>query len=131
MRSLKFLFPLDDNEAIVDTVYSKIEANAFPQDEKHTFAYSHNCADKENKGWEVFTDAIIEKLSCDREHLVFMLWGNYAKNKGRLIDRTRHLVLESAHPSPFSAANGFFGNKHFSATNAYLRAHGLPEIDWK
>lgn len=65
-------------------------------------------------GWEEFTDAVIKKLSENREHLVFMLWGNYARKKGALIDRTKHLVLEAAHPSPFSAHNGFFGCKHFS-----------------
>ncbi|MDD5318987.1 MAG: uracil-DNA glycosylase [Candidatus Pacebacteria bacterium] len=85
----------------------------------------------QNKGWEEFTDAAIEKLSQDREGLVFMLWGNYAKNKGRLIDRTKHLVLESAHPSPFSAYNGFFGCKHFSQANEYLKKNGADEISWK
>lgn len=85
----------------------------------------------QGKGWEEFTDAAIAKLSAEREHLVFLLWGNYARKKGAIIDRTKHLVLESAHPSPFSAANGFFGNKHFSKANEYLKSHGLGEIDWK
>ena len=85
----------------------------------------------QDKGWEQFTDAVIERLSNGREHLVFILWGNYAKNKGRLIDRARHLVLEAAHPSPFSAYHGFFGCRHFSAANAYLKAQGLSEIDWR
>src|ERR1035437_5694232 len=67
----------------------------------------------QKKGWEEFTDAAIDKLSNEREKLVFILWGNYARNKGKLIDRTKHLVLEAAHPSPFSAYNGFFGCKHF------------------
>ncbi len=84
----------------------------------------------QKKGWEEFTDAVVNKLANEREHLVFMLWGNYAKNKGLLIDRSKHLVLESAHPSPFSADSGFFGNKHFSKTNKYLKENGESEIDW-
>ncbi|MES2623423.1 MAG: uracil-DNA glycosylase [Patescibacteria group bacterium] len=85
----------------------------------------------QNKGWEQFTDAVIKKLSDEKEHIVFILWGNYAKKKGAVIDRTKHLVLESQHPSPFSAHNGFFGSKPFSQTNAYLKKHGEKEIDWK
>jgi uracil-DNA glycosylase len=81
-------------------------------------------------GWEIFTDAVIRALSEEREHLVYMLWGNYARAKGAHIDRSKHLVLESAHPSPFSAYSGFFGNKHFSKTNAYLTEHGMKPIDW-
>jgi uracil-DNA glycosylase len=84
----------------------------------------------QSHGWEEFTDAIVRALSERREHLVFMLWGNYARAKGAHIDRDRHLVLESAHPSPFSAYNGFFGNKHFSKANAYLVEHGEKPIDW-
>ncbi|MBI2030514.1 uracil-DNA glycosylase, partial [Candidatus Kaiserbacteria bacterium] len=84
----------------------------------------------QGKGWEQFTDAAIKALSDEREHLVFILWGNYAKTKGAHIDRTKHLVLESAHPSPFSAHSGFFGNKHFSKTNEYLQKHGKKIIDW-
>ncbi|MBI2038974.1 MAG: uracil-DNA glycosylase [Candidatus Niyogibacteria bacterium] len=85
----------------------------------------------QHKGWEEFTDAAIRALSQEREHIVFMLWGNYAKNKGAVIDRRKHLVLEAAHPSPFSADNGFFGCKHFSKANRYLKEHGLGEIDWR
>ncbi len=85
----------------------------------------------QNKGWETFTDAAIRALSERREHIVFILWGNYARQKGAHIDRSKHLVLESAHPSPFSAHSGFFGNAHFSKTNAYLREHGEKEIDWR
>lgn len=81
----------------------------------------------QNKGWEQFTDAVIQKLSEEREHLVFMLWGNYARSKGAHIDRTKHLVLESTHPSPFSAHNGFLGSKPFSRANEYLQ----EEIDWR
>ncbi|MDO8561566.1 MAG: uracil-DNA glycosylase family protein [bacterium] len=79
---------------------------------------------------EEFTDAVIRKLSDERENLVFILWGNYAKAKGAHIDRTKHLVIESAHPSPFSASNGFFGSKPFSKTNEYLKINGKKPIDW-
>jgi uracil-DNA glycosylase len=82
------------------------------------------------KGWEEFTDAAIKALSEEREHLVFILWGNYAKKKGAHIDRTKHMVIESAHPSPFSAYNGFFGSKPFSQTNEYLKEHGKREVEW-
>ena len=84
----------------------------------------------QNKGWEEFTDAVIRLLSNEKEDLVFMLWGAYAQKKGELIDRNKHLVLESAHPSPFSANRGFFGNRHFSRANAYLKIKGKGEIDW-
>ena len=84
----------------------------------------------QNKGWETFTDAAIRALAEQREHLVFILWGSYAQRKGAFIDRNKHLVLSSAHPSPLSAYNGFFGNKHFSRTNSYLREHGEQEIIW-
>lgn len=92
---------------------------------------AHTPGSHQKKGWEVFTDAVIEKLSKEKEHLVFLLWGNYAKQKGAVIDRTKHLVLEAQHPSPFSAHNGFFGCKHFSKTNTYLREQGKSEIDWR
>lgn len=84
----------------------------------------------QNKGWELFTDAVIEKLSRERERLVFILWGNYARAKGAAIDRAKHLVLESPHPSPLSAYNGFFGSKPFSKTNEYLVAHNKEPIAW-
>jgi len=84
----------------------------------------------QGKGWEEFTDAAIAALSREREGLVFMLWGNYAKAKGVHIDRKRHLVLEAAHPSPFSAHSGFFGCKHFSKANVYLETNGQTPIDW-
>ncbi|HLF35413.1 MAG TPA: uracil-DNA glycosylase [Cyclobacteriaceae bacterium] len=84
----------------------------------------------QNRGWEEFTDSVIRVLSDEKENLVFMLWGAYAQRKGAYIDRSKHLVLESAHPSPFSAARGFFGNKHFSKANAYLKIRGLGEIEW-
>lgn len=91
---------------------------------------AHSAGSHQGKGWEEFTDAAIRALSEEREHLVFILWGNYAKTKGEHIDRTKHLVLESAHPSPFSAYNGFFGCKHFSKANEYLQKHGKKIIDW-
>jgi len=84
----------------------------------------------QGKGWEEFTDAVIQNLNKQREKLVFILWGNYAKAKGAHIDRTRHCVIESPHPSPFSAYNGFFGSKPFSKTNAYLTEHGQEPINW-
>jgi uracil-DNA glycosylase len=84
----------------------------------------------QNKGWESFTDAVIKTLVEEQEGLVFMLWGSYAQKKGEIIDTTRHCVLKSVHPSPLSANRGFFGNKHFSKANAYLRSKGKREIDW-
>jgi uracil-DNA glycosylase len=84
----------------------------------------------QGKGWEEFTDAVIKALSEEREHLVFILWGNYARTKGAHIDRNKHCVIESAHPSPFSAASGFFGSKPFSKANVYLEANGEKPIDW-
>lgn len=83
-----------------------------------------------NKGWEEFTTEAIKQLSDNKENLVFLLWGNYAKQKGTVIDRTRHLVLEAAHPSPFSAYNGFFGCHHFSQANKYLAKYNQKEIKW-
>jgi uracil-DNA glycosylase len=84
----------------------------------------------QKKGWEEFTDAAIKAVSDQKEHVVFMLWGNYAKAKGAHIDRDKHLVLESAHPSPFSADHGFFGNGHFKKANDYLVKHGKKPINW-
>ena len=85
----------------------------------------------QKKGWEQFTDAIIASLSDNKTGVVFMLWGNYAKKKGKHIDRSRHLVLEAGHPSPLSANRGlWFGNKHFSKANAYLKHQGETQINW-
>lgn len=84
----------------------------------------------QGKGWETFTDAAIAALSERREHLVFMLWGSYAQQKGRVIDRRRHLVLECAHPSPLSAYRGFFGCGHFTKANQYLLQWGMEGIRW-
>ncbi len=85
----------------------------------------------QGKGWEPFTDAVISALNCERENLVFILWGRKAQDKGAVIDRDRHLVLTSVHPSPLSASNGFFGSRPFSAANDWLQAHGMTPIDWR
>lgn len=90
----------------------------------------HQAGSHQGRGWETFTDAVIQTLAREREHLVFILWGSYAQKKGAFIDRSRHLVLQSAHPSPLSAYRGFFGNKHFSQANTYLQAHGIEKIQW-
>ena len=84
----------------------------------------------QGRGWEQFTDAVIQSLSDERENIVFILWGNYAKAKGAHIDRIKHFVIESPHPSPFSAYNGFFGSKPFSKTNAFLLDHNKQIIVW-
>ena len=84
----------------------------------------------QGRGWEEFTDAAIRELNSGRDGLVFILWGGYAKKKGAIIDRSRHLVLSSAHPSPLSAYNGFFGNHHFSQANDWLIKHGETPIEW-
>ena len=91
---------------------------------------AHQAASHQRQGWEEFTDAAIRILAEERENLVFILWGAYAQKKGAFIDRNKHLVLASAHPSPLSAYNGFFGNKHFSRANEYLIAHGQQPIQW-
>lgn len=88
-------------------------------------------ASHRNHGWETFTDQVIRVLSEQRDHLVFFLWGKYAQDKQSLIDTEKHLVLKAAHPSPYSAAAGFFGCRHFSKANAFLEQHGLGAIDWK
>ena len=84
----------------------------------------------QGKGWETFTDAAIAALSQRREHLVFLLWGSYARQKGRIIDHRKHLVLEAPHPSPLSVYRGFFGCGHFVKTNQYLEQHGIEPIRW-
>lgn len=91
---------------------------------------AHRAGSHQGKGWETFTDAVIQKISREKEHVVFILWGAYAQRKGEGIDTTRHLVLKSPHPSPLSAHRGFFGNKHFSKANEYLLAHGKKPIEW-
>ena len=91
---------------------------------------AHETGSHRNMGWEIFTDAVIRKLSEKRENLIFMLWGSYAKEKLSLIDSNKHLVLTTVHPSPRSAEYGFFGCKHFSKANAFLHSKGIEEIDW-
>lgn len=84
----------------------------------------------QKKGWEQFTDAVIHQINVQKEHVVFILWGSYAIRKGEFIDESKHLVLTSVHPSPLSASRGYFGNKHFSRANAFLKQHELPPINW-
>lgn len=91
---------------------------------------AHRAGSHQNKGWEVFTDAVIQTLAEQREHLVFILWGSYAQRKGAFISPKKHLILKAAHPSPLSAYKGFFGCRHFSAANHYLQAHGMTPIVW-
>jgi uracil-DNA glycosylase len=92
---------------------------------------AHNAGSHQNKGWEQFTDSVISLISKKKEHVVFLLWGGFAKKKGKKIDTTKHCVLESGHPSPLSANRGYwFGNKHFSKTNNYLKNKGLEKINW-
>lgn len=91
---------------------------------------AHAAGSHQGKGWEEFTDAVVRKLAQERESLVFILWGSYAARKGEFIDRNRHLVLTSPHPSPLSASRGFFGNHHFTRANEYLVAQGKTPIQW-
>ena len=84
----------------------------------------------QNRGWETFTDAVIRKISEQKSGVVFLLWGRYAQAKENLVDGLRHMVLKAAHPSPFSAYNGFFGCRHFSRTNVFLAQQGIEPIDW-
>ena len=91
---------------------------------------AHQAGSHQKKGWEEFTDAAIQVASAQKEHLVFLLWGNYAISKSKFIDREKHLVLTSVHPSPLSASRGFFGNHHFSRTNEFLSEKGLAPIEW-
>lgn len=91
---------------------------------------AHRAGSHQGKGWEEFTDAAIRALAEQREHIVFMLWGSYAQKKGAFINRRKHLVLETSHPSPLSVYRGFDGCGHFSQANAYLIQHGLTPIEW-
>jgi uracil-DNA glycosylase len=90
----------------------------------------HQAGSHQKKGWEQFTDNVISIINRDKQNIVFFLWGAYAQKKGESIDRSKHLVLESVHPSPLSASRGFFGNKHFSRCNNYLKENGIAPIDW-
>ena len=91
---------------------------------------AHQAGSHQNKGWETFTDAVIQHISTEKEGVVFLLWGSYAQRKGSVIDPFRHRILNAPHPSPLSAHRGFFGCKHFSQTNAYLVEKNLAPIDW-
>ena len=91
----------------------------------------HKPTSHKDKGWELFTDNAIKKINEKEEPVVFILWGAYARNKKSLITNPKHLIIESAHPSPFSARNGFFGSKPFSKTNSFLKKNGIKEIDWR
>ena len=84
----------------------------------------------QRRGWETFTDAVINAVATEKQNVVYILWGSYAQQKAAMVDRSRNLVLESVHPSPLSASRGFFGNHHFSRTNQYLVEHGLTPIEW-
>ena len=106
-----------------------VEQGVFPMNSVLTVR-AHETSSHRNMGWETFTDAVIKKLSDEREHLVFMLWGSYAKEKIALIDTNKHLVLTAVHPSPRSAEHGFLGCKHFSQANTFLQSKGIKEIDW-
>ena len=91
---------------------------------------AHRAGSHQGKGWEIFTDAVVKVLNERREKLVFLLWGAYARRKGEIIDRSRHCVIESAHPSPLSAHTGFFGSNPFGRANEYLVANGIDPVDW-
>ncbi|MBR2678775.1 MAG: uracil-DNA glycosylase [Bacilli bacterium] len=91
----------------------------------------HKPTSHKDKGWEIFTDDVIKMLNKKEEPVVFILWGAYARNKKALITNPKHLIIESAHPSPFSARNGFFGSKPFSKTNEFLKDNNIKEIDWR
>ena len=91
---------------------------------------AHRAGSHQGKGWEAFTDAVIHALAERRNNIVFILWGSYAQKKGAFIDRSRHCVIESAHPSPLSAYRGFFGSRPFARANEYLAQHSIPPIDW-
>jgi len=91
---------------------------------------AHQAGSHQGKGWETFTDAVVHQINELKNHVVFILWGNYAIRKGGFIDREKHLILTSVHPSPLSASRGFFGNTHFSRANAYLTQHALEPIQW-
>ncbi|MGB8490049.1 MAG: uracil-DNA glycosylase [Bacteroidales bacterium] len=91
---------------------------------------AHQAGSHQRKGWEEFTDSVIRLLNDERRNLVFFLWGAYAQKKGESIDRAKHMVLESVHPSPLSASRGFFGNRHFSRCNEYLEKNGIEPVNW-
>jgi uracil-DNA glycosylase len=91
---------------------------------------AHSAGSHQKKGWETFTDAVIQNISLKKDNVVFLLWGAYAQQKKELIDQTKHFILESVHPSPLSASRGFFGNHHFSRANQFLQSKGLTPVNW-
>ena len=91
---------------------------------------ANHAGSHQNKGWELFTDAVINKINEQKQHVIFILWGNYAISKAKFIDQNKHLVLSSVHPSPLSASRGFFGNHHFSKANEFLKLYNLEPIQW-
>lgn len=91
---------------------------------------AHEAGSHQKKGWEQFTDSVIQKINAEKENVVFILWGNYAIGKNKFIDQNKHFVLSSVHPSPLSASRGFFGNHHFSRTNDFLSEKGMAPINW-
>ncbi len=91
---------------------------------------AHQAGSHQHRGWETFTDAVIQRLAAERDHIVYILWGSYAQRKGAIVDPSRNLVLKSPHPSPLSVYRGFYGCKHFSQANAYLSATGQTPINW-
>ncbi|WP_268123839.1 uracil-DNA glycosylase [Roseivirga pacifica] len=91
---------------------------------------AHQAGSHQNKGWETFTDAVVQKLATEKQGLVYMLWGSYAQKKASIVNKQENLVLKSPHPSPLSAYRGFFGSKHFSQANAYLKDLGKEEVEW-
>jgi uracil-DNA glycosylase len=92
---------------------------------------AHEAGSHQKKGWETFTDEVIKQISNNKEHVVFLLWGGFAKKKAKLIDKKKHIILESGHPSPLSANRGYwFGNQHFSKTNEILLSKGFKKINW-
>jgi uracil-DNA glycosylase len=92
---------------------------------------AHQANSHKDKGWETFTDAVLKAVNAKPDRVIFVLWGAYARKKSSLIDTSRHVIIQSAHPSPLSANNGFFGSRPFSKINAALKAAGKPEIDWQ
>lgn len=144
-------FSVQENVALppsLRNIYKEIEADlqvSMPRDKGHLLSWAQQgvfllnatlsveqgkAGAHQGKGWEDFTDRAIQLLNEQREHLVFMLWGSYAQKKGAFIDTHKHLVLKAPHPSPLSAHRGFFGCRHFSQANEYLKAHNLAPIDW-
>jgi len=92
---------------------------------------AHQAGSHQNKGWERFTDAVIHKLNEERQHIVYILWGNYAQRKAKFLDNENNLILKAPHPSPLSSYRGFFGSKPFSKTNTYLKETAQEPIDWQ